>query len=127
MYLIRFDAVGYSFLLFVKASRLIILQRGYELPWRVIIWRTTRDSTVLKRTSSTLQGSGGRKRAGKKKRIATRKKLALLQSQRTQAALNQQEKDVADREKRTRRNREKKVKKKERDKSMKVAKSLDDK
>lgn len=108
---------------FVKASRLIMLQQGNELPWRVITWRTTGVSTVPKQTSFTIQGSSGRKRAGKKTRIATRKKVVFLQAQRTQAALSQHEKDAADREKRTRRNREKKVKKKERDKSKKAAKS----
>ncbi|KAL9115275.1 MAG: hypothetical protein Q9187_007348 [Circinaria calcarea] len=101
--------------------------RGNELPWRVITWRTTGAPVAWKQNLSTAKGSGGGKRAGKKKRIATRKKMALIQSQRTQATLSQQKKQAANREKRTRRNREKKVKKKERDKSKKRAKSLDGK
>jgi len=68
------------------------------------------------------RSSTNRKRAGKKRRIIVRKKLALVRAKEAVSNMTAAEREAAEREKRTRRNREKKVKKKGRDKLKRMAK-----
>jgi hypothetical protein len=92
---------------------------GTALPWRVIHLNASKPSslsnhcpTLLASTPATTKTR--RSRAGKKRRIAIRKKYAAITAQ-----------AETEREKRTRRNREKKVKKKEREKLKKKEISKD--
>ena len=65
---------------------------------------------------TTFEHSTSRTRVGKKRRIVLRKILAAAKAIEIAASMSAAEKEVAEREKRTRRNREKKVKKKGREK-----------
>ena len=80
---------------------------------RKVLSSQTSDVAVEPRT--------GRKRDGKKRRIAVRKKVAALRLKQEQEAMEKAAKEAAEKEKRTQRNREKKVKKKARDKAKKAS------
>ena len=68
----------------------------------------------------TVERATKRKRAGKKRRIILRKRLATMLAEREATARRLLEQEAAEKEKRTRRNREKKVKKKEKEKAKKA-------
>lgn len=75
--------------------------------------------TMQVRLQGTSSETTKRARPGKKARIKARIKLAAAKSREIERQKNAAEKELADREKRTRRNREKKVKKKAREKAKK--------
>ena len=79
-----------------------------------------RPSSSQNSVTPNVSKSQGRKRNGKKRRIAIRKKIAVVDAKLAIASMTKEEKDAAEQEKRTRRNREKKVKKKEKDKLKKI-------
>lgn len=70
--------------------------------------------TVAERT-------GGRRRKGKKTRMALRKKVQAAKEKEARQAEVEREREATEREKKTRKNREKKVKKKAREKAKKLA------
>ena len=69
----------------------------------------------------TAESRPGRRRDGKKRRIAVRKKLATIRAKREQEAMEKAMQEAAEKAKRTQRNRDKKVKKKARDKEKKAS------
>ena len=71
-------------------------------------------------TNHTVEGATKRKRAGKKRRIVLRKRLATMLAEKEATTKRRLEQEAAEKEKRTRRNREKKVKRKEKEKAKKV-------
>ncbi|PGH34212.1 hypothetical protein GX50_02986 [[Emmonsia] crescens] len=97
---------------------------GCHLPWRVIHLKTISSKNKPKESSEPSQTASitlvnplaateapkSRKKPGKKRRIVLRQRLAAARTA-----------EEADREKRTRRNREKKIKKKQREKEKKTA------
>ena len=99
---------------------------GCAMPWRVAVVDASgrhisrlSSHDVVDNVNSAQQKR--RRRAGKKRRIAIRTKLAAAKAVMAEAQKEAVEKEAAEREKRTRRNREKKIKKKERDKTKKAA------
>ena len=103
-----------------------VLQRA-KTPWpgSFLPWRVTKITISGKSIPSSPQAidvtEKKHRRAGKKKRIAIRKKAVALEAKRKAATISAAEKEAEEREKRTRRNREKKVKKKEKEKAKKAA------
>jgi hypothetical protein len=69
----------------------------------------------------------GRKRLGKKRRIILRKQLAERKAKVEAARMTAVQREILEREKKTRRNREKKVKKKEKGKAKKKEATVDEK
>ncbi|MCJ1461613.1 hypothetical protein MMC07_000210 [Pseudocyphellaria aurata] len=98
---------------------------GFQLPWRV----KTISPAQPRRLSDPLQpgheATSTKKRNGKKRRIAIRKQAAIKAATESQARRTEAVLEVAEKEKRTRRNREKKVKKRQRDKLKKVSTKTD--
>ncbi|MCJ1430866.1 hypothetical protein MMC27_000216 [Xylographa pallens] len=93
---------------------------GCELSWRVMtIKLSSTGSTEPSTVTSDVQAA--KKRAGKKRRIVLRKRLVLEKAKKAALSMSKVERDVAEREKRTRRNREKKVKKKVKERLKKAA------
>ncbi|KAL8693934.1 MAG: hypothetical protein Q9218_001348 [Villophora microphyllina] len=93
---------------------------GWLLPWRV----TTINIDARKRatgaaTQPESEGSGKRKKMGKKRRIAVRVKLQTQRKQEEAAKVTAAEREVLEREKRNRRNREKKIKRREKARQLK--------
>ena len=95
-------------------------QPGCELPWRVTTIKSSGRQNFAHESAPSEVQATRRKRAGKKRRIAIRKKDALKKKQRETEARLRAEKEAAEKEKRTRRNREKKVKRKAKEKSKKT-------
>ena len=92
---------------------------GCALPWKVhkiTIKSEKKVAKPLEVCQLTTSEKSRRKRAGKKKRIALRKK-AQRDAEKAEEALK---KEQEEREKKTRRNREKKIKKKMREKAKKA-------
>ena len=92
--------------------------KGLEMPWRVTHVKV---EGVKQRGLGALQqeSTGTRKRNGKKRRIIIRKKMQAQILKETASRQRLIDKELADKEKRTLRNREKKVKKKAKEKSQK--------
>ncbi|KAI9669849.1 MAG: hypothetical protein M1817_004590 [Caeruleum heppii] len=91
---------------------------GLQLPWRsgvIKVAPSVSHSCAIPNAVSHRARATGRKRPGKKRRIATRVKVKTKLEQQQQALEEAAKRGAAEREKRTRRNREKKVKRKERD------------
>ena len=80
------------------------------------IARTGSAKAFTVRTTATAR----KKRAGKKRRIVLRQRLAQEKAKQAILTMSKAEREAAEREKRTRRNREKKVKKKEKEKLKKA-------
>ena len=108
---------------------LAVRWRGAELPWRLIILKSPHSSSPLyprkpatqpadNTTTTTLPSK--HKRSGKKRRIAIRTKLAAKSAKELAKKQSLAEKEAAEKEKRTWRNREKKVKRKEKEKAKKA-------
>lgn len=95
------------------------LKQGLALPWRVTVINQKNPAKANRFQQLPSSDSSGRKRSGKKRRIAIRKKFATLSATQSAARQSKAEKEAAEKEKRTRRNREKKVKKKQKEKMMK--------
>ena len=95
-------------------------QPGCELPWKVVTIRGPCSRKATTSFTSLPTESTNRKRIGKKRRIILRKRVALLKTKEAAEKMKVAEKEAAEREKRTRRNREKKVKKKVREKAKKA-------
>ncbi|MCJ1253457.1 hypothetical protein MMC24_001269 [Lignoscripta atroalba] len=93
---------------------------GCSLPWRVITINATARTETSNSSAHTKSNPVRRTRQGKKRRIITRKKMALIAAKQAQVNMTQADREAAEREKRTRRNREKKVKKKEKEKAKKT-------
>ena len=100
---------------------LINIQPGYSLPWRVVTIKSTTPSRASAVSKSFAGPAPGRKRAGKKRRIAVRKKLQEKREKKLAAQLAEATKEAAEKEKRTRKNREKKLKRREKERSKKAA------
>ena len=92
-----------------------------ELPWRV----TTIKITKTKKSSGSSQirekPEVTRRRNGKKRRIAVRKNAFAIAERELNARRDLAANEAAEKEKRTRRNRDKKVKKRQRDKLKKLS------
>ncbi|MCJ1313149.1 hypothetical protein MMC25_006826 [Agyrium rufum] len=86
---------------------------GTAYPWKVTI---IRGDNPAQKVESTGQSNTGRKRKGKKARIAIRKRISAEETVQEQLRVEALAREATELEKRTRRNREKKVKKKARDK-----------
>ncbi|KAL8797843.1 MAG: hypothetical protein Q9195_000195 [Heterodermia aff. obscurata] len=84
---------------------------GSELPWRVIVIKATDAKKAIAALPLVERSNVKKKRCGKKRRIAIRKKTAGKAEKERLAKMSQADKEAAEKEKRTRRNREKKVKK----------------
>ena len=91
-----------------------------ELPWRVTVIKTTEAGNPMELKHQSQAQTNRRKRNGKKRRLVIRRRLEARMAREVVARQNHAEKQAAECEKRTRRNREKKVKRKQKDKLKKM-------
>ena len=96
------------------------LQPGSELPWRVIVIKAANAKKAIAALPVVERSNVKKTRCGKKRRIAIRKKIAGKAEKERLAKMSQVDKEIAEKEKRTRRNREKKVKKRNKKKEKKA-------
>lgn len=101
------------------------MQYGCELPWRVKTIVLTESRKPSKPASIGCVDMRGKKRSGKKRRIAVREKITSRNHLDAVTRQMQQEKEFSEKEKRARKNREKKVKKREKDKMKKALKAIE--
>ncbi|KAL8735884.1 MAG: hypothetical protein Q9181_002633 [Wetmoreana brouardii] len=98
------------------------LRPGFALPWRVITIKSPSYKPAVKTISEEeTKGSSGRKRKGKKRRIAIRMRLQIKEECVEKAKLTEAEKEMLERERRNKRNREKKVRRREKARQQKKA------
>ncbi|KAF2084347.1 hypothetical protein K490DRAFT_68806 [Saccharata proteae CBS 121410] len=93
---------------------------GCALPWKVRVVAPRSGKLLQDPWKNAVERESKHRRAGKKARIALRKKAQAQNEKLKLRNMSEAEKEAAEREKRTKRNREKKVKKKERDKAKKA-------
>lgn len=94
--------------------------RGMVLPWRVTTIKATNFGEVVGLGHESQAQTNKRKRSGKKRRIVNRKRIEAKSVMEALARQSQAEKEIVEREKRTRKNREKKVKQRQKEKLKKA-------
>lgn len=98
----------------------MLVQRGYELPWRVTVIKSSTQGKSSVAVNPADSVTKKRKRNGKKRRIAIRTKVAVRIAKQSLAKQSKAEKEAAEKEKRTRKNRAQKVKRRVKEKAKKA-------